>query len=161
MVGPQGQVPVLVGVRGSASGSATAGASFAVESFWSIFFDVFNPLAGDDIRSGQIFGGAFEQAFDRTVELTLTTNLPYTVSMLADAQAGATTAGSRAAAQAFIDPVFTLGVSVDPRLYSFQFSAGIGNIAAVPEPSSAIVLVLGLLALTARRLSERNGPAPA
>lgn len=160
VVGPQARIPVLVDVRGAASGSATAGASIAVESFWSIFFDVNQPLAGDDIRSGQIFG-TFDQSFGRTVELTLIANLPYTVSMLADAQAAATDAGSRAGAQAFVDPVFSLGVGVDPDLYSFQFSVGIGNTAAVPELPAFAVMALGLLVLGAAGRLRRNGPRPA
>jgi hypothetical protein len=160
VVGPQGQVPVLLDVRGSAAGSATVGASIAVESFWSIFFDVNNPLAGDDVRSGQIFGGGFEQSFGRTVELTLVANLPYTISMLADAQAAATDTGSRASASAFVDPVVSLGAGVDPALYSLAFSAGILNTAPVPEPASALALLLGLLLLGGRRsLLSRSGSA--
>ena len=151
VIGPQGPVPVQVDVRGLVSGSANAGASFAVESFWSLFAGTLDPLAGDDLRSGQIFNGAFDQAFARTVDLTLVANLPYTVSMLADAQAAATAAGSGAAASAFVDPVFRLGVGVDPDLYSLRFSAGIGNTAAVPEPPSVLVVILGLVAVTARR----------
>jgi hypothetical protein len=160
VVGPQGQVPVLVDVRGAASGSASAGGSFAVESFWSLFTDASNPLARDDIRSGQIFGAGFDQSFARTVALTLTANLAYTVSMLADVQTAATAAGSNATTRAFVDPVFKLGAGADPGLYSFQFSAGIGNTAAVPEARSSVAMILGLLVLSARRLVGRNVRTP-
>jgi hypothetical protein len=163
VVGPQGQVPVVIDVQGTASGSATAGGSIAVESFWSFYFDALNPLAGDDLRSGQIFGAAYNQSFSRSVQLTLTANVPYTVSMLADAQAAATDAGSRASARALVDPVFSLGVGADPGLYSFQFSAGIGNTAAVPGPASAIAMALGLLVLgaaTRRKGTDKCGMVP-
>jgi len=157
VVGPQALVPVRLDVNGSASGAATPGGSIAVESFWSVFADVNNPLASDDVRSGQVFG-SFAQSFSRTVEVTVIANLPYTVSMLADAQAAATDAGSRASASAFVDPVVSLGIGVDPDLYSLAFSAGILNTAPVPEPASGAVLVPGLLLLGAWRSVRRNAP---
>jgi hypothetical protein len=145
-VGPPGAVPVLIDVAGGASGVANTGASFAVESRWDLL-DGGSSLAGDDIRSGQLTG-SFCQGFSRTVSLTLVANRPYDVFMLADAFSAATLDGSRADAHAFVDPVFSFGPGVDPLVYSFNSSSGIGNspvVAAVPEPSSLALLGAGLL----------------
>jgi hypothetical protein len=145
VVGPQAMVPVLVNVHGAAAGTSSGGGTIAVEAFWSISGDIGDPLAGDDLRSGQVAG--FDGAFDRSFELLLQANFPYTVSMLADAAAGASGLGSHAQASAFVDPVFALGSGVDPALYALQFSAGIGNAAAVPEPTSLALLAAGLFTL--------------
>ena len=145
--GPAGSVPVLIDVAGAAIGNASAGASFAVESRWTLFDGIAlaNTLAGDDVASTQLTG-TFDQGFARTVSLTLLTNHVYPVLMLADAQAAATDAGSQSVAHAFVDPVFSFGPGVDPSLYSFTFSNGIGNVAA-PEPGLLALSIAGLLSV--------------
>ena len=160
VIGPDGAVPILIDVAGFASASATPGASFVVESRWDILDPVSGaPLAGDDIRSGQS-SGAFTQSVSRTVGLTLIANRVYTVSMFADAQAAATAIGSDATSAAFIDPIFRLDPKVDPARYSFDFSDGIGNAAAVPEPTTALLLGLGVLGLyRGGRRRSPEGPA--
>ena len=148
ITGPAGNVPVLIDVAGGASGVASTGASFAVESRWDLL-DGGSSLAGDDIRSGQMTG-SFSQGFSRSVSLTLATNRPYGVFMLVDAFSAATVEWSRADAHTFVDPVFSFGPGVDPRVYSYNFSAGIGNSpagAAVSEPASLGLLGAGLLCL--------------
>ena len=148
IVGPLGSVPVLIDIEGGASGVASAGASFAVQASWDLL-DGGSSLAGDHISSGQLTGG-FGQGFSRTVSLTLATNRLYDVNMLADAFSAATLDGSRADAHAFVDPVFSFGPGVDPLVYSFDFSPGIGNSpvnAAVPEPGALGLLSTGLLCL--------------
>ena len=155
IIGPSGPVPVLIDVAGSASGFSDDGASFAVESRWDLL-DGDVVLAGDDIRSGQL-SGRFNQGFGRRVGLTLAANHLYSVFLLADAAAAATLEGSQSSALAIIDPVFTLGPGVDPSLYAFSFSDGIGNgapvPAAVPEPGTLALLGAGLL--FTRRLRPR------
>ena len=159
VVGPQAFVPVTVDVHGAASATASSGASFVVQSRWSMFFDEFNPVAGDAIQTPQTFGTSFSQAFDRHLELTLIANLPYTITMVVDAEAAATPAGSQAHATAMVDPLFTLGDGADPQLYSLQFSSGIGNVAAVPEPPPLALWLLGAAALLGwcRRVGRREG----
>ena len=149
--GPAGAVPVLIDVAGSASASSSSGASFAVESSWA-FRDVGSLLAGDEIRSGQL-SGSFNQNFGRTVSLTLAVNHVYTVDMLADAAAAATLEGSSAIAHAVVDPVFSFGPGIDPLLYSFHLSDGIGNAGptTVPEPGTAALVSSVLLVLPFRR----------
>jgi hypothetical protein len=64
--------------------------------------------------------------------------------------AAATDVGSHAAADAFVDPIFSFGPGVDPSLYSFNFSLGIGNSAAVaglPEPGTLALFSVSLLFL--------------
>jgi hypothetical protein len=156
IIGPVGNAPVLIDVAGGASGVANAGASFAVESRWDLL-DGDSSLAGDDIRSGQLTG-SFGQGFSRTVSLTLATNRPYSVFLLADVFSAATLDGSRADAHAFVDPVFSFGPDVDPLVYSLTFSTGIGNApvsAAVPEPASFALFGAALLCLALLR--RRSG----
>jgi hypothetical protein len=163
IIGPAGSVPVLIDVTGGVSGVANTGASFAVESRWDVL-DGGTSLAGDDIRSGQLTG-SFGQGFSRTVSLTLMANHPYDVFMLSDAFSAATLDGSRADAHAFVDPVFSFGPGVDPLVYSFDLSAGIGNSpvsAAVPEPASFALFGAALLclALIRRRCGQHEIAGP-
>jgi hypothetical protein len=155
VVGPTGQVPVLIDVAGNASAIATSGATFAVESRWNLLDYYGTPLTGDWIRSGQL-GGTFGQSFNRTVSLSLATNRTYTVFMKADAGGAASLVGSRVNASAYVDPVFSFGAGVDPQSYSFAFSSGIGNspalagaaaAAVVPEPATLVLVGAGLLVL--------------
>jgi hypothetical protein len=145
ILGLGGDVPILIDAAGSASAFATSGASFAVESSWSLF-DGAAFLAGDDIRSGQL-GGSFGQSFNHTLGLSLAANHVYSITMLADAAGAATLEGSHAIAEAFIDPVFSFGFGVDPLLYAFHFSSGIGNERDVPTDPGTQVSEPGSLAL--------------
>ena len=156
IIGPTGLVPVRIDVTGAASGFAASGASFAAESRWDLL-DGGSPLVGDDIRSGQLTG-SFNDSFSRTVDILLTANHVYSVFMLADAAGAATLEGSRAAANAVIDPIFSFGLGVDTRVYSFTFSEGIGNSRSVPEPGTLALLLGGLLpfGLLGRRVTRNT-----
>jgi hypothetical protein len=161
VTGTQGLVPVQVSVHGAAAGAGIGGGTVAVEAFWSIFAAIGDPLASDDLRSGQV--ASFDGVFDRSFELMLQANFPYTVTMLADAAAGASGLGSHAQAHAFVDPVFALGSGVDPALYALQFSPGIGNAVAAPEPTSLELLGVGLfaMAMVRQRRVRKLRPAAA
>lgn len=147
VAGPAGSIPVVVDVAGAATASATAGASFAVESMWALYDSpsFTTQLAGDDVVSGQTTG-TFDDGFDRQVGLMLTANHVYAVVMKADANAAATATGSHAVAHASVDPVFSFGAGVDPQLYSFAFSEGIGN-TPVPEPGTLLLVCAGVASL--------------
>jgi hypothetical protein len=150
--GPTSQIPVLVTIAGAATGLAGIGASFAVESSWSLA-GVAGILASDSIVSGQMTG-SFSDSFARTFSLLLSTNQLYTIAMRADANAGFT-AGTSSTASAFIDPLFALGPGVNPLDYTLNFSSGIGNTPAavdpVPEPATGALLLGGLGAALVRR----------
>jgi len=90
--------------------------------------------------------GIFNESFGHTVELTLTANHIYRVTMIADAGAAAGSSGTLAFATAFIDPRFSFGPGVGQE-YSFVLSEGVGNSALVPEPSSFVLLISGMLGL--------------
>jgi hypothetical protein len=135
--GPADSVPVIIDVAGLAQGDGSPGASFAVTSLWQLFDSAALSvvLAGDEIRSGQL-SGSFIDSFDHAVSLTLLTNHIYPIFLLADAAAAATDTGSRAVASAIVDPRLSFGAGVDPLLFSFVFSAGIGN--ELPPPTSTV-----------------------
>lgn len=146
--------PLLVNafVAGGVSGAASAGASFVLETSW-LLFDLTSSLqvGGDAIQTMVPLTGSFAQGFNHTVGLQLFTDHLYRITLRVDAQAAATDPGSSAAAHAFIDPLFSFGAGVDPALFVFNFSAGIGNTAPVPEPGTLVLLAGGLAGLAWRR----------
>jgi PEP-CTERM motif len=164
VVGPTGSVPVLIDVAGAVTGTATTGASFVLTSRWDLFDLANRSLAGDNISTPQL-SGTFTQSFGRTVSLSLATNQFYSITLFADAEAAATDLGSRSIANALIDPVLSFGAGVDPSLYSFELSDGIGNGAAVPssvpEPATLTLISTGLVSLwTTRRRRKESGQTP-
>ena len=163
ILGPAADVPVLVDVSGGASGSSATNdpfAAFAMKSLWRLE-DVnlgLQPVFGEGIDTGQLTG-IFNQSFGHTVELTLTANHVYRVTTVADAFAAAGSSGTSAFATAFIDPRFSFGPGIGPE-YSLILSDGIGNSALVPEPSSFVLLIAGMLGLGLFRMRRmRSGRA--
>ena len=135
ILGPAGNVPVAVDVSGGASGSSVANdpfAAFAMKSLWSLEGPNLGPqgIFSEGIDTGQL-SGIFNQNFGHTVNLTLSANHVYKVTMVADAFAAAGSSGTLAFASAFIDPRFSFGSGVGPE-YSFLLSDGIGNSAPIP-----------------------------
>lgn len=154
--GPGTHAWVDIDVAGSVTASATAGASFVVTSRWELWNEAgqVTLLATDEIGTPQMTGST-SQSFSHVVTRNLEIGHVYFVRMLANAEAAATNPGSSASASAFIDPVFRIGGGLDPSLYSFGFSNGIGN-QPVPEPPALALLTIGLLALGWRQLASRN-----
>ncbi len=157
ILGPAGNVPVLVDVSGGASGSSVANdpfAAFAMKSLWSLEGPNLGPqgIFSEGIDTGQL-SGIFNQNFGHTVNLTLSANHVYKVTMVADAFAAAGSSGTLAFATAFIDPIFSFGPGVGPE-YSLLLSDGIGNSAPVPvpEPGSLVLLIVGMFALGLLRI---------
>jgi hypothetical protein len=150
IVGADGLVPLLIGVAGAAAGTAGEGASFVVQSRWELA-DSFSgvSLAADLVSSGQM-SGSFSEHFNHVIGATLATNHAYSIFMLADAEAAATAIGSRARAEAVIDPVFSFAEGVNTEAYAFEFSEGIGNMSAIPEPSALVLLFGGAVVLSTK-----------
>jgi MYXO-CTERM domain-containing protein len=154
ITGAAGSVPVLIDSSGHAGGVASDGAAFQVKTYWAL-----RDVSGLDLVSDTIetlmFGGSFDESFGHTTEVTLMANTDYFVFMSVDARAFAQLPGSHAFAESFVDPIFRFGAGVDPSLYAFEFSAGIGNErpVSVPEPPahSIAALGLGLLAAVTRK----------
>jgi PEP-CTERM motif len=148
-------VPVLIDVAGQVSGFATAGASFALISQWTLGRVSPDSLfLTSDIVQAPSMSGSFQQGFARTVAVTLETGSIYEVFMQADISLAATDSITNSQGSAMIDPVFRFGGGVDTNLYSFVFSPGIGN-PPVPEPTSLLLMALGLgaMGLRCRRVS--------
>jgi hypothetical protein len=143
---------VDVFVAGGVSGTASAGASFVLESSW-LLFDLTSGLqvGGEAIQTPVPLTGSFAQGFAHTLPLELRVDHLYRITLRVDAEAAATEPGSSAVAHAFIDPFFSFGAGVDPALSAFNFSTGIGNAAPVPEPAPWALLAGGLLLLALRR----------
>lgn len=145
-------VDVVVDAIGAASAVASPGASFVVAASWTLYANtsLSQVLASDEVSSGLMTGG-FGDGFHSSVALTFLTGQVYAVELRVDAQAAASVAGSSAQAAAFVDPFFHVAPGVDASAYSFAFSPGIGNAAAVPEPGMAWLWALGLMALSGWR----------
>lgn len=149
--GPTPQVDVDIHVIALAVASAGSGASFVVRASWELWNEAgqVTLLAADEI-STPAMSGSFSDAFNRTVTRRLDIGHVYFVKMVANAEAAATNPGTTASAFALMDPAFSIGAGFDASLYTFGFSAGIGN-APVPEPPAALLLALGLAVLAWRR----------
>jgi hypothetical protein len=148
ILGPPGSVPIVIDVSGAVSGHLDAGDRLAVlllQSNWRIEDVDGGPVFSDAIDSG-IQHDDFARNFSHTALMTVTANHIHRVTMFVDVEAGGGESG--AIATASIDPVFLFAPGVDPA-YSFQFSDGIGNssIAAIPEPSSIVLLSIGAIAI--------------
>ncbi len=154
--GPGTRATVNIDVTGSIAASASAGASFVVTSRWELWNEAgqVTLLATDEIGTPQMTGST-NQSFSHVVTRDLDVGHVYYVRMLANAEAAATNPGSSASAFAFIDPVFTIGGGLDPSLYTFGFSTGIGN-QPVPEPPAVALLAAGLILLATRRVQRRS-----
>jgi len=159
VVGPPGAVEVLAQVEGGASGSShpfDLFAGFDVIASWRLE-DVtlgLAPVFSEGIDSG-LLRGSFNETFGHTVDLTLTANHLYRVTMAANSFAAAGSSGTDAFGSAFIDPVFSFGPGVGPE-YSLLISDGVGNSAA-PEPAS---LLLSGGAIAALALFRRCRSSP-
>jgi hypothetical protein len=160
VLGPVGQlVPVTMSAIGEFSGEATAQASFGALVQAGLFVGPGVILS----KGGSFVGpGTFSDGFDDAANVMLFTNTPYTAVMFASVGGNITAAGAKVHARAYVDPIFTLGSGVDPLLYSFAFSPGIGNSRptdpdpdpdpdpTVPEPTALALLAVGALSAAAR-----------
>lgn len=151
IVGADGLVPVRIDANGHVRGLAETGAVFEATSRWSLRDTSENELIADSVSvffDGVAGGGADDDAFAEQHFVMLQTNREYRVVMAAIAKAGTQTPGALGEAAAFIDPFFSFGAGIDPALYSFHFSDGIGNqppAGAVPAPGSALLASAALL----------------
>jgi len=153
IAGPAGSVPVFAAAAGHVTGVAGNGGAYEAVARWSLRDTSERILVGDSLSvffNGVGSGGNDDQTFAENHGLVLEANREYRVVMevIARASTGVDAVGF-GNALAFVDPLFSFGQGVDPSLYAFRFSEGIGNTppAAVPEPGTTALLALGLLAL--------------
>lgn len=155
VLGPDGEVPVIVDVFGRAFSNGGEGASFVLQATWSLEGN--GTLIGGGIETGLIHS-AFSDEFSRLESVMLTANRIYRVTMFANAEAAGGEFG--ASSLALVDPVFSFGPGVDPA-YSFHFADGIGN-SSIPEPGSMVLLSTGAIAVFVirGRSKLRRGAVP-
>jgi hypothetical protein len=144
ILGPQGNVNVDVNALGSvtATVSATQG---NYNLFGQAFFGIIGVLTDNATLSNSGVGG-----FTDTNHYVFATNRIYTVRLLTQANATVTSgsADETISVLASVDPMFTIDpLTIDPNLYSFDFSAGIGNSSVTPLPPTWLMLLGGLVGL--------------
>lgn len=149
-------IPITVDVSGDITGDSTpkANNTFLLDARWALV----DPSSGGQLAfdglESFVRTGPFHREFSRTVDLTADTNHVYQVLMAVKAQGTVKELGGFTGARANLDPVFSFGSGVDPSLFSFEFSNGIGNshgVGPIPEPSTCALMLggLGLLGFTA------------
>jgi len=161
--GVEGCIAVDIAAAGHAAGLAGEGGGFEAISRWSLRNTSEIMLLGDSVSAffdgGLGSSGSDEDAFTSNHSIMLHTNREYRVVMevLARAGTGIFGTGGFGSAEAFVDPIFRFGSGVDPALFAFRFSDGIGNTPAgvdVPEPGALALSMLAgaaLLAASSRR----------
>ena len=156
VVGPAGDVPVSITASGGVSGTSELSsgdtfAGFSMKAVWSFQTISGVPLIVEEGIATPALTGSFSESFHETHDLMLTANQVYKVTMtvLVGARGGS--------AHAFVDPIFSFGPGIGEE-YSFFFSAGIGNVAPVPEPETYLLMSVGLLVMLAlsRRKARRT-----
>lgn len=161
--GPAGTVAIHAAAHGRITAHSTSvDTSVAAEARW-VLSDPPATLAdtGTTIaEEGRLFTrnlGLAEHAesFDSVFDLILETRHLYAIEVRADTSAVSLAAGSLAVADAFIDPVFSLGPGVDSAVYTLNFSDGIRNEFATPVPvPAALYALLSALLVVGRRRSR-------
>jgi len=146
-------VPILIATQLSTTGSHP---SLGIGSASLL---VHTTAAGDVLAAacsdGSCGGGS---TFSGTLSTRARTGDINTLTLNAGASAGGNLSSQSATAFAdpfiFIDPSFPTA-----SLYSIAVSPGVGNAAAVPEPATAALAILGALALIARRRRAPTAPS--
>jgi hypothetical protein len=131
----------LVDIKAFASATNTNGTKEAS-------IQVFNPAGGDSPVSAELLNGA--NSFAVNGAYTLKTNTLYEVSMhIFDSTAVSPLQqtgldSDSDSVSVVLDPTFAIDPSnPNANLYQFDFSPGIGNVSAVPEPSTWAMMILG------------------
>jgi hypothetical protein len=153
-------VPVIVTALGLAStqtgpSGSTVGANISftlvgVGVAGSILIHDYANLIGDPSSlsyGGNAISDGKNAVIDENGLYTFSTYTRYNITLSADTSAFANAAGigsSSVKSYAYIDPFFQIDPSVDTGSYSILISAGISNLAPVPEPESYAMLLAGL-----------------
>jgi hypothetical protein len=152
-------IPITVDVSGDITGDSTpnnANNTFLLDARWALLDSSSAQLAFDGLQSF-LKSGPFHREFSRTVNLTADTNRIYQVIMTVNAQGTVKELGAFVGAKADLDPVFSFGPGVDPSLFSFEFSDGIGNSPQpVPLPPPLTLLGVALLAFGSLALHRKH-----
>lgn len=176
VTGPAGTVPVTVNSALAASISAPAPGAFGMLESVSDFYvqtasssfeqyitiqDGFATVSDNGpvtVTPVSPLTG-FSASFSGANTVTLDTNTSYEVQLLVInwLNVSGLLGGGSMSASASIDPTFQIGTGVsNPSLYSIELSPGVGNVAAIPEPSTYAMMLAGLamMGVFARRQSK-------
>jgi PEP-CTERM motif len=144
ILGPTAVAQVQVNAKGAVTVSAIAGGGSSNNSAEVIF-----GIAGE--FSDKAFvgtSGLTTSSFNATYTRPLHTNQVYNVYLYGNlyASVSGNLGGGDAEFSGYIDPTFKV-VGDNADAYTLVFSPGIGNVDAVPEPSTWAMMILGFLGL--------------
>jgi hypothetical protein len=161
IVGPDAfAVPLIVDSHGSLSSTNLvygSGSSLLLSVGYQTIANVGASTSGLTVLggSGSISGPASNLSITQT--LSVQSNADIFVHMFVSTTL---VGNSVESSGAFLDPVFSIDPSfVGANNYSIETSAGIGNVSAVPEPSTWAMLIFGFAGIGFRAYRRKSKPA--
>jgi hypothetical protein len=150
VVGPaNGLVPVFVSASGSASG---LGSAFDLQSTLRIGLGPYNTIPGDILSEATNGAGSWVVNGTYNFQANQIYSVTMSVEGVVELNSGS---GSYSAT---VDPMFTIAPTFAGS-YQLDFSPGIGNVGAVPEPSTWAMLLLGFAGVGFMAYRRKAKPA--